>query len=691
MKIKELIKETGLGYREAFDIFKKDAVGRFKKQGVAGLYKFFIDKFKLEKSTDAFAEFVEDWKEWQKENAGNVEDALDEFIDFYYETFYATNKDEIKKSIMASAGGGGGGGAGGGAGAGGSGGASGGAGGSASSGGNGGSTSSSGDGGSADGGGSGDSSAPSSDSAPSNDAPAIRGGGFFFGSLSPYKKSKKKKKKKKKFKFGGGIYKEMNQMAPCPRTKSRGCQCESLKSISEAEETVKAICNLEHTEGDVEGIIKLKQKSGGPTIIKGIIKGLKPGKHGFHIHEYGDLSDGCDSAGGHYNPDGVDHGSLQQGHVGDLGNLVADNSGTARFQIKAERVDLSGDRSVVGRAIVVHEDEDDLGKGGDAESLKTGNAGARLGCGVIRLRKVIEEKFERGISDKHFDRNQLPQIRKPDVEKSDFTFAEGKILTRLIKPVQSQRVEGLAESAEKGFFEDDYRPLIIDKNCYLVNGHHRLDAAHILGLTEVRALQVDASIEELMDHFKHKISYDKVMENKININNMKLSDFLYLKFKNSLLEDKMPLGKFGVNEFDILDFFLGSSNVKRIFGNVRRGTPDGKHEGVRVLKIVLSNMKIFDPVKGAGMRYQLNNVENLDNNKMRNMSMFADNLADNVNEMTENANEMRNLMLDNPINPSREVLQKIKELQSEFVTLRGQQIEMIKGLDNLISGIFGKR
>ena len=172
---------------------------------------------------------------------------------------------------------------------------------------------------------------------------------------------------------------------------------------------------------------------------------------------------------------------------------------------------------------------------------------------------------------------------------------------------------------------------------------------------------------------------------------MKLSDFLYLKFKNSLLEDKMPLGKFGVNEFDILDFFLGSSNVKRIFGNVRRGTPDGKHEGVRVLKIVLSNMKIFDPVKGAGMRYQLNNVENLDNNKMRNMSMFADNLADNVNEMTENANEMRNLMLDNPINPSREVLQKIKELQSEFVTLRGQQIEMIKGLDNLISGIFGKR
>ena len=130
----------------------------------------------------------------------------------------------------------------------------------------------------------------------------------------------------------------------------------------------------------------MQAASGGVTLIKGTITGLEPGDHGFHIHEYGDLSQGCESAGGHYNPDDVDHGDLENGHVGDLGNITADENGVAKFSIKAERVDLIGDRSVVGRAFVVHKDVDDLGKGGDEESLKTGNAGDRLACGVIVLR-----------------------------------------------------------------------------------------------------------------------------------------------------------------------------------------------------------------------------------------------------------------------------------------------------------------
>ena len=127
------------------------------------------------------------------------------------------------------------------------------------------------------------------------------------------------------------------------------------------------------------------QKPGTPTLIKGKVTGLTPGEHGFHIHEYGDLSRGCESAGAHYNPDGVDHGDLKNGHVGDLENITANEDGIAEFTIKADRVDLIGDRSVVGRAVVVHADVDDLGKGGDEESLKTGNAGDRLACGVITL------------------------------------------------------------------------------------------------------------------------------------------------------------------------------------------------------------------------------------------------------------------------------------------------------------------
>ena len=98
------------------------------------------------------------------------------------------------------------------------------------------------------------------------------------------------------------------------------------------------------------------------------------------------MSDGCKSMGGHYNPDGVDHGDINEGHVGDLGNITADESGTAKFTVEAKRVDLLGDRSVIGRGFVVHSDKDDLGKGGDAESLKTGNAGDRLACGVITMR-----------------------------------------------------------------------------------------------------------------------------------------------------------------------------------------------------------------------------------------------------------------------------------------------------------------
>ena len=170
----------------------------------------------------------------------------------------------------------------------------------------------------------------------------------------------------------------------CPRTKASSCQCESINRINENESQATAVCQLIHSD-NVKGNVVMMQKSGTPTLISYNISGLKPGEHGFHIHEFGDLSKGCESAGGHYNPDNVDHGDLQKGHVGDLGNINADDNGLAKGMIIATRVDLLGERSVVGRSIVVHSDKDDLGKGGDEESLKTGNAGDRLACGVIVL------------------------------------------------------------------------------------------------------------------------------------------------------------------------------------------------------------------------------------------------------------------------------------------------------------------
>ena len=137
----------------------------------------------------------------------------------------------------------------------------------------------------------------------------------------------------------------------CLRTKASSCQCESVNKVTESQETVTAVSELEHSD-EVKGKLLLKQKANGPTLIVGKITGLNPGKHGFHIHEFGDMSNGCESMGGHYNPEGVDHGDLDKGHVGDLGNITADDSGVATIKIVAKSVDLIGEHSVVGLSLI---------------------------------------------------------------------------------------------------------------------------------------------------------------------------------------------------------------------------------------------------------------------------------------------------------------------------------------------------
>ncbi|XP_063593948.1 uncharacterized protein LOC134770958 [Penaeus indicus] len=139
--------------------------------------------------------------------------------------------------------------------------------------------------------------------------------------------------------------------------------------------------------GEVEGNFTLTQSNPplGPTLIEGTITGLSPGLHGFHIHEFGDLSDGCTTIGGHYNPHKRLHGSPddRERHVGDLGNVLADADGIAKVNITDPIISLTGPFSVIGRALDVHAGEDDLGDGGDEKSLKGGNAGRRLACGVV--------------------------------------------------------------------------------------------------------------------------------------------------------------------------------------------------------------------------------------------------------------------------------------------------------------------
>ena len=119
------------------------------------------------------------------------------------------------------------------------------------------------------------------------------------------------------------------------------------------------------------------------------MSGLKKGLHGFHVHEFGNLIEGCKSAGGHYNPQAMNHGGPTEvvRHVGDLGNIEQsnDNGEKAFYALEDHQVSLWGEHNVIGRSCVCHADQDDLGKNGHADSLTTGHAGARLACGVIAL------------------------------------------------------------------------------------------------------------------------------------------------------------------------------------------------------------------------------------------------------------------------------------------------------------------
>ncbi|XP_068756940.1 uncharacterized protein [Montipora capricornis] len=152
----------------------------------------------------------------------------------------------------------------------------------------------------------------------------------------------------------------------------------------------KAVCVLLPNNSEVQGVIHFEQK-GELCRIHGEVKGLTPGLHGFHVHQFGDGTNGCTSAGPHFNPAGKLHGGPEdeQRHYGDLGNIIADDTGVAKVDITDRLVTLVGNNSVVGRTIVVHAKEDDLGKGGNEESTKTGNAGGRFACGVIGITKFM--------------------------------------------------------------------------------------------------------------------------------------------------------------------------------------------------------------------------------------------------------------------------------------------------------------
>ncbi|KAL3186113.1 hypothetical protein MRX96_028237 [Rhipicephalus microplus] len=159
----------------------------------------------------------------------------------------------------------------------------------------------------------------------------------------------------------------------------------SLGATKEEESVIHAVCVLQN--GTPQGYVEFHQEPGQHVTVQGNISHLTPGLHGFHVHEYGDLTDGCTSAGSHYNPFGKNHGAPydQNRHIGDLGNIEADDSGSAVFGLTDGQLQLNGELSIIGRSIVVHQDKDDLGRGNFSDSLTTGHSGSRIACCVIGI------------------------------------------------------------------------------------------------------------------------------------------------------------------------------------------------------------------------------------------------------------------------------------------------------------------
>jgi superoxide dismutase, Cu-Zn family len=150
-----------------------------------------------------------------------------------------------------------------------------------------------------------------------------------------------------------------------------------------------AIAVIVPTEGSkVAGTVRFTQV-GELVRVVADLDNLTPGKHGFHIHEFGDTSakDGA-AAGGHYNPTGAPHAGHDAAshHAGDLGNIQAGADGKAHLDVTVGGISIAAANAIVGRSVVVHEKTDDL------TTQPSGNSGPRIGVGVIGLAKPAEAK-----------------------------------------------------------------------------------------------------------------------------------------------------------------------------------------------------------------------------------------------------------------------------------------------------------
>ncbi len=159
---------------------------------------------------------------------------------------------------------------------------------------------------------------------------------------------------------------------------------ETDKTLADDAKGKVAVCMIEPTKGNsVKGMVTFTQV-GDKVKVVADIAGFEPNtKHGIHVHEGTECGEDGMKAGSHFNPEKHEHGLPEKAarHAGDFGNLEADKDGKAHLELTVDNITLGGDKNnnVVGHAMIIHAKVDD-------GSQPVGNAGARIGCGIIKLK-----------------------------------------------------------------------------------------------------------------------------------------------------------------------------------------------------------------------------------------------------------------------------------------------------------------
>jgi superoxide dismutase, Cu-Zn family len=162
-----------------------------------------------------------------------------------------------------------------------------------------------------------------------------------------------------------------------------GCKSASTTAAPAAAARPQARATIEPRSGsNVSGWATFTERPTGGVAVVIHIENAPPGVHGLHLHEKGDCSAAdASSAGGHFNPGAMPHAGPHDAmhHAGDFGNITIEANGTGHLELVSDLLTVRpGPNSVVGKAVVFHEKEDDL------KTQPSGNAGARLGCGVVQ-------------------------------------------------------------------------------------------------------------------------------------------------------------------------------------------------------------------------------------------------------------------------------------------------------------------